>query len=112
MPRLSRLLHLALGALLLAALQVALLHPLQHVDAQGAFVHVPGGGTPHTPGGRKAPAWPQCEVLASITACLASAPQIAVAATAGVETIHTRSAARLSGDLSLAYRSQAPPPLL
>ena len=111
MPRLNRLLRLSLAALLLSAWQAALLHPLQHVDAHGAFVHVPGGGMTKAPGDKKAPN-PPCDALAAVAACVASTPQIAIAAATGVDLIQARETARLPGAPSLAYRSQAPPSLL
>jgi len=112
MPRLSRLLPLSLAALLLSAWQVALLHPLQHVDAQGALVHIAGGGMPKAPGDKRGPNAPSCDVLAAVAACVASAPQPAIAAVTTVDSIHARETARLPGAPSLAYRSQAPPSLL
>lgn len=112
MPRLNRLLRLSLAALLLSAWQAALLHPLQHVDAQGAFVHIPGGGMSKAPGDKRAPNAPPCDVLAAVAACVASASQLAIAAVTGVDSIHVRETARQPGAPSLAYRSQAPPSLL
>lgn len=112
MPRLNRLLRLSLAALLLSAWQAALLHPLQHVDAQGAYVHIPGGGMPKAPGDKRAPNPPPCDVLAAVAACVASAPQFAIAAAAGIDAMHARETARPRGAPSLAYRSQAPPSLL
>jgi len=110
-PRLNRLLRLSLAALLLSAWQVALLHPLLHVDAQGVFVHIPGSGMPKAPGDKKTPKSP-CEALAAVAACIASAPQPAVAPLTDVEVIQWRGAARVPWAPFLAYRSQAPPSLL
>ena len=112
MPRLSRLLRLSFATLLLSAWQVALLHPLQHVDAQGAFVHVPGGGASKSPDGKRGSNALPCDMLAAVAACIASAPQPAVAAATAVDSMHVRETARLPGAPSLAYRSQAPPSLL
>jgi len=112
MPRLNRLLRLSLAALLLSAWQAALLHPIQHVDARGAFVHVPGGGASKAPGEKKAPNPPPCDVLAAVAACVASTPQSAIAALTGVESIRAGESARVTRSRSLAYRSQAPPSLL
>ena len=35
--------RIALAAVLLVAWQAALQHPIEHVDARGEFVHLPGG---------------------------------------------------------------------
>ncbi len=108
---LTRALRFLLALALLAVWQGALLHPLQHVDSKGAFVHVPGEFAPKVPGDRNAPN-PLCDAIAAVAACVASAPQIAIAALTGVDSIHKRETVRLPGALHLAYRSQAPPSLL
>ena len=107
----TRALRFLLGLVLLAVWQGAMLHPLQHVDAKGAFVHVQGNHAPKIPGDKNAPN-PLCDTIAAVAACVASAPQIAIAALTGVDSIHQRETVRLPGALSLAYRSQAPPSLL
>jgi hypothetical protein len=59
-----------LALALLAGWQSALLHPLQHVDKNGALVHLGGGGAgDHEPGKSGL-----CDVLAALAACLAGAP--------------------------------------
>ncbi len=57
--------RLALATALVLAGQAALLHPLTHVDQQGALVHVPGKD--------KAPG-KLCDALAALTACVPDAP--------------------------------------
>jgi hypothetical protein len=110
MPRLNRLLRLSLVALLLAAWQSALLHPLLHVDANGGYVHVAGGQ--HVPGDKKKTPNPLCDAIAAVVACVSGSAQIAVAIDPGVESIHPREAVALFGAPPPAYRSQAPPSLL
>jgi hypothetical protein len=63
---LFRLARLALAAVLLAAWQAALQHPVEHVDKLGGFVHVPGGS--HEDGSDAASL---CGLLAALTACAA-----------------------------------------
>jgi hypothetical protein len=63
-----RLGRLALAAVLLAAWQAALQHPIEHVDAAGAFVHVhPGHSNKGSTSGSL------CDLLAALTACAAQA---------------------------------------
>jgi hypothetical protein len=106
-----RALRILLALALLAVWQGALLHPLQHVDAKGAFVHVPGTHLPKSPGD-KSSSNPSCDAIAAVTACVSSAVQPALAAVAGVETPLRRNAGALLRAPVPAYRSQAPPTLL
>jgi len=111
MPRLSFLLRISLVALLCAAWQSALLHPLQHVDANGAFVHVPGSHVPKAPGD-KGGASPYCDAIAAVAACVSSAAPLAVAAPAVADLDYLRDVAAPTRAPTPAYRSQAPPTLL
>jgi len=65
----SRLARLALAAVLLAAWQAALQHPIEHVDELGELVHVHGDhshdGVPNDGS--------LCDLLAALTACAAPA---------------------------------------
>ena len=110
MPRLSRLLRLAFAALLVSAWQVALLHPLQHVDSGGAFVHIPGGGSKAP--GEKNGSRQLCDAIAAVTACVASTPSVLVAARPAAAPTFAHEAPRAPRAPTLAYRSQAPPSLL
>jgi hypothetical protein len=107
-----RLLRLSLAALLLAAWQSALLHPLLHVDAHGGYVHVAGGQAPHVPGDKKKTPNPLCDAIAAVVACVAGSAKITVGINPGVESIHPRETVALFGAPPPAYRSQAPPSLL
>ena len=62
-----RLARVALAALLLAAWQAALQHPIEHVDALGELVHLPGGHSHKNQSG----AGSLCDLLATLTACAA-----------------------------------------
>jgi hypothetical protein len=64
---LLRLARVALAAVLLAAWQAALQHPIEHVDQLGEFVHVHGD---HADEG-EAEAGSLCDLLAALTACAA-----------------------------------------
>jgi len=62
---LARLARGLLALVLLAAWQAALVHPIEHVDELGAFVHSQSG---HSDEGS-----PLCDELAALTACAAHA---------------------------------------
>jgi len=111
MPRLSFLLRISLVALLCAAWQSALLHPLQHVDANGVFVHVPGSHVPKAPG-EKGGTSPSCDAIAAVAACVSGAAPLAVAALPVADLVYLRDAAAPTRAPTPAYRSQAPPTLL
>jgi len=106
----TRALRFLLALALLAVWQGALLHPLQHVDAKGAFVHVQGKNVPTVPD-KNAPN-PLCDAIAAVSACVSGSATIAVDAVPGVESIHPRESVALFGAPLPAYRSQAPPSLL
>jgi len=108
---LRRALRLLLAAILLAAWQSALLHPLVHVNTQGGLVHIGGGQGPHAPGDKKT-ANLLCDAIAAVAACVSGSAKIAFSAVPGVESIHPREIVALFGAAPLAYRSQAPPSLL
>jgi hypothetical protein len=109
---LSRALRFLLALALLGVWQGALLHPLQHVDAKGAFVHVPGGHAPKKAPGDKIATNALCDAIAAVAACVSGSAKIAVGAVPGVESIHLREIVALFGAPPPAYRSQAPPSLL
>jgi hypothetical protein len=108
---LTRASRFLLALALLAVWQGALLHPLQHVDAKGAFVHVPGEHAPKLPGDKNTQN-PLCDAIAAVAACVSGSAKIAVGAVPGVESIQPREIVALFGAPQPAYRSQAPPSLL
>ncbi len=108
--KLQRALRFLLALALLGVWQGALLHPLQHVDLKGAFVHVPGHA-PKAPGDKNG-SNPLCDAIAAVVACVSGASKLAVAVDPGVESIYPREAVALFGAPPPAYRSQAPPSLL
>ena len=105
-----RTLGLALAAVLLAAWQGALLHPLKHLNASGGFVHIGGGHAPSGPGdmtGSK----PLCDTIAAVTACVGSSGNSLLAALSGGESVVFGHAGSPRRAPALAYCSQAPPTL-
>ena len=113
MPRLSlqRTLRLLLAAILLAAWQSALLHPLVHVNTDGGLIHVGGGQGPQAPGEKKLPNL-LCDAMAAVAACVAGSDSTFAAATHAGEQSFLSPVAALFGAPPPAYRSQAPPSLL
>ena len=107
----TRALRILLALALLAVWQGALLHPLQHVDAKGAFVHVPGSHLPKSPGDKSGSS-PSCDAITAVTACISGTAQPIVAAIAGGDTSFRRHAVAPLLAPAPAYRSQAPPTLL
>jgi hypothetical protein len=109
--KLQRALRFLLALALLGVWQGALLHPLQHVDLKGAFVHVPGSHAPKAPG-EKSGSNSLCDAIAAVAACVSGPAKLAVAIDPGVESIVPRESAALFGAPPPAYRSQGPPSLL
>jgi hypothetical protein len=102
----SVLARLLLVAALLAGWQAALVHPLEHVDAEGALVHAGHDGD--SPADR---AENLCDAFAALTACAAQAA-LALEAEQSREK-HSRFAAeRLRRADPPPFLSQGPPALL
>ena len=108
---LRRALRLLLAAILLAAWQSALLHPLVHVNAHGGLVHVGGAKGPQAPGDKKLPNL-LCDAMAAVAACIAGSGASPAAAPQSGEQPFLSPVATLFGAPPPAYRSQAPPSLL
>jgi hypothetical protein len=109
---LSRWLAVPLVALLLAAWQSALLHPLKHVDGGGRYVHVAGVHSTDSdgPGAGGNPSDQLCDALAALGSCAGSAPAAAVVAPlVGAPCFRLHAAPRAAE--APAYFSQAPPQL-
>lgn len=70
----ARLARVFLAVALLAAWQVALQHPIKHVDELGELVHLQDG---HSHEGSDAQ--PLCDLLASLTACAPHAAPVLAA---------------------------------
>jgi hypothetical protein len=115
---LARALQLALAAALLLAWQGALLHPLEHVDEHGHFVHLSGADGRDTRGendGGDAPFNPSDKLgdaLAAIAICVGAAPPVLIAGVAGSDLLAEHPSSQARSAPLLGYRSQAPPSLL
>lgn len=70
---LLRLARLSLAAVLLAAWQAALQHPIEHVDKLGEFVHVHSGHADDDGHSDEPDSGSLCDLLAALTACAAQA---------------------------------------
>ena len=107
-----RTLQLLLAIALLLAWQGALLHPLQHINAAGGFVHLADGHGPKNPGKEKSGADPLCDAVVAVALCVGAAQSVLIVADSfpGLLPEPSTSAARSAP--ALAYRSQAPPSLL
>ena len=108
---LRRTLRFLLAAVLLAALQGALVHPLKHLNASGGFVHVGGGHGPNGSGDRNG-SNPLCDTIAAVTACVGSSAYSLFVALFGGESLVIGHPGAPRGAPAPAYRSQAPPSLL
>jgi|CXWL01.1.fsa_nt_gi hypothetical protein len=103
----ARSLRVLLAAALLVAWQNALVHPIEHVDEAGGFVHLSGG---HDGGQRNGNAAdPLCDAVAAAAACVASTAGLVFAVPQGIESLSARQADSFRHAPLLAYRSQAPP---
>ena len=101
---LRRLARIALAAVLLAGWQGALLHPLQHFDKQGGFVHLADGHAGDQKSGKSA----LCDALAALTACAGETPA-AVPCIDCIEQSLTYQYARLRAAQAPPFFSQGPP---
>jgi hypothetical protein len=106
---LARGLRLVLAVALLAAWQGALLHPLEHLDRHGGFVHV--AGTTHDPDEEGGPT-ALCDVIAAVAACVGESPALSFAAVTGRDAPDLFRGVAPRSAPPPAYRSQAPPALL
>jgi hypothetical protein len=66
---LRRLARLLLAVALLAGWQAALLHPLQHFDKQGGFVHLADGHSGAKQGEKPQGGSGLCDAIAALAAC-------------------------------------------
>ena len=62
----------ALAIALLAAWQSSLLHPIQHHDEAGRFVHIVGGSAPDKPS-EGDPSSKLCDAVTALSVCVADA---------------------------------------
>lgn len=106
---LSRSLRFLLAAALLAVWQGSLVHPLEHVDESGGFVHLVDGHSSQDHGGQKNAPDPSCDVLAAVAACVSSSTGPVFAVPECNEALLARRPASSGSAPLLAYRGHAPP---
>jgi hypothetical protein len=109
-----KLARLFLVAALLAGWQASLEHPLRHVDAQGAFVHLAGGERGHATrhdGGNGHGGAPQllCDAIAGVAAVVGNHDAPAFQSCAATHAVPAFRGGDAGGAPRLAYRSHAPP---
>ena len=107
----ARIAPVLLALCLLAAWQSAALHPLQHVDADGALVHIDPQHPKH--GGRSSsdPSFKLCNALAALTACVGGSPTV-LAAILSVDTPLSHRSAVARAASAPPFLAQGPPWLL
>jgi hypothetical protein len=114
---LTRWLAGALAFALLSAWQAALLHPLEHHDTHGGFVHLGGAdgsdarGENQRPDGPFEPTDLLGDSLAAAAACVAQGLKPSFVPRGGDSTVGFIAAAEPRGSPPRFYRSQAPPSL-
>ena len=101
------MLRALLAVFLLVAWQNSLVHPIEHVDEAGGFVHLAVGHEGEQRNGN-APD-PLCDAVAAITACVGASTGFVFAAPQGATAPLALRAAGSGSATFLAYRSQAPP---
>jgi hypothetical protein len=104
---LRRLARIVLAVALLAGWQGALLHPLQHFDKQGGFVHLADGHSGDQKSGKSS----LCDALAALTACAADAPITPPCVDCGQQSSSSEKA-ELRAAQAPPFLSQGPPALL
>jgi hypothetical protein len=105
----SRLARLVLALALLAGWQLALVHPLKHLDAQGGYVHLGDG---HSHDRKPGSADGLCDAIAALAACAPEAVAGQPPCCSGLEAADSLDfAARLSA-AAPPFLSQGPPILL
>jgi hypothetical protein len=95
----ARLARLLLALALLAGWQLALVHPLKHLDSQGGYVHLGAG---HSKDGKSSRADSLCDVISALAACMAQAG-------AGIAPPCCRDASPAVFDAALRLAAAAPP---
>jgi len=105
-------LQVLLAVALLIAWQGALLHPLEHVNAAGGYVHLADGHGQKGPGNEKSGANPLCDAVAAVALCIGTAQALAMVPVSRLELHRDFSSSAARNAPTLAYRSQAPPTLL
>jgi hypothetical protein len=102
----ARMARLLLALALLAGWQLALVHPLNHVDSQGGYVHLGGGNSKD---GRSGRADGLCDLIAALAACAPPASADAAPPCCRDASPTTFDAAFLLAAAAPPFFSQGPP---
>ncbi|MBC7804014.1 MAG: hypothetical protein H7Y16_09090 [Candidatus Parcubacteria bacterium] len=104
---LARALRTLLAVALLFAWQNALIHPLEHVDPSGGFIHLAGAPI----GGERGSTAPDplCDAVAAVAACVHGHAGFAFPVPQGIEAFPAGPASEPRALPPPVYRSQAPP---
>ena len=103
----ARSLRILLAVSLLAAWQNALVHPIEHVNEAGTFVHLADGRDEGQRNGN-APD-PLCDAIAALAVCISGISKVVVVLPHDSEKPDFRKTGNSPGLPLFAYRSQAPP---
>jgi len=108
---LARALRLFLAATLLAAWQGALVHPLEHFDEHGGFVHLSGGHDGHDHDHDDEEGGPNalCDAVAAVAVCVDGRISLALSFFGAEAVALPEPSPAPRGPAPPAYRSQAPP---
>ena len=106
------MMQLLLAVALLVVWQGALLHPLEHVNAAGGYVHLADGHGQKNPGNEKNSPDPSCDAVAAVALCIGTAPPHSIVSASHLPLRLDFSSSAARNAPALAYRSQAPPTLL
>jgi hypothetical protein len=110
MTALRRLGFVLLAAVVVAGWQVALLHPVEHVDERGGFVHAASDHSRSEDG--SGPSGLLCDALAALTACASPAPAVPAALSSAEGALPLLDAGPLLPSPAPPFFAQAPPALL
>ena len=103
----SWLAKLLLALALLAGWQLALLHPLQHLNPEGGFVHLGSGDS-----GKSGTTDPLCDAIAALATCAPGASTGALPAARSLEAAAAYDAIALRAAEPPPFLAQGPPALL
>jgi hypothetical protein len=101
----SSVARLLLALALLMGWQLALVHPLKHVDGQGSYVHLGN----HVPDRQSDSPDDLCDVIAGLTACIGAAQLACAPACCGEASPVRRDAGLRLAAAAPPFLSQGPP---
>ena len=102
------MLQLLLAVALLVAWQGALLHPLEHVNAAGGYVHLADGHGQQNPGNEKSSADPLCDAMAAVALCISTAQPLSIVPVSRLELLRDFSSSAARNAPLPAHRERQP----